>query len=310
MLNAVCCSSFFKRRSVTKMLLIMKLTVFLLIITMQVSAKGYSQTLTLSLKDVPLANVFSAIEKQTGYYFTYTRELLQNTTPVNLEVKNAGLKEVLDICLKDQPVTYQIIDKAIIIKQKEKEDILYEQNVPIDVHGRVVNEKGEPMAGVTITVKGTRNATATDANGEFNIKGVEENATLLLTSTNIESQEIKVNGRTDIIVNVKTKVSPLDEVQVIAYGNTTRRFNTGSVTKVTSEQINEQPISNPLAALQGRVPGLVVTSTSGLPGSSFNIQIRGQNSLNPDPNNFLSPKDNPLFIIDGVPYAPQNNNIN
>lgn len=301
MLNAVCCLSFFKRRSFTKMLLIMKLTIFLLIAALQVGARGYSQTLTLSLKNAPLEKVFSAIEKQTGYYFTYTRELLQGTRPVDLQVKNISLKEVLDICLKDQPVTYKIIDKVIIIKHEEKAILISGQAPPVDVHGRVVNEKGEPVAGVTVTVKNTRNVTATDVNGEFSIKGIEENATLLLTSTNIESLEIKVNDRSFLDITVKTKISPLDEVQVIAYGSTTKRFNTGNVTTVKGVDIATQPVSNPLAALEGRVPGMVITQSSGVPGSSFKVEIRGRSSL--DMN--LSRND-PLFIIDGIPFEPGN----
>ncbi|HEY5408362.1 MAG TPA: SusC/RagA family TonB-linked outer membrane protein [Ginsengibacter sp.] len=294
----------------------MKLTAVLLFAAcMQVSATGFSQNITLNKKDAPLQSVFRDIEKQSGYEFFYKVSLEKNFKNVSVNLSNAPLKQALNEVLTDQNLVYEIVNKTIVINEKKITPVTPDEEViisitPIDVHGRVVNEKGEPVEGVTITVKGTRNATATDANGEFSLKDVDENATLLFTSTNIESQELKVNGRTDITLSVKTKVSPLDEVQVIAYGNTTRRFNTGSITKVTSEEISEQPVLNPLAALQGRVPGLVVTSTSGLPGSSFNIQIRGQNSLNPDPYNSLTPKDNPLFIIDGVPYAPQNNNIN
>src|SRR5207302_2930258 len=127
---------------------------------------------------------------------------------------------------------------------------------PIDIHGKVVNEKGEPVAGVTVIVKGTKNATSTDINGEFALTNVDTNATLIFTSTNVETFEIKVGGKTDLAINLKTKVSKLDEVQVIAYGTTTKRLSTGDVSTVKATDIEKQPVNNPLLALQGRVPGL------------------------------------------------------
>ena len=272
--------------------------------------KCYSQNITLSLKKVSLEKAFKEIRKQTGYSFVYTREQINKSNPVSVSIKNASINQALDICFANQPFKFIVDDKHIIVK-----DMPYKTNPPavgvgLEVKGKVVNEQNEPVVGATVTVKGSKIATATNENGEFFLISVDGQATLIITSIGYVADEVLIRGRTYLIIQLKMSVPALDETVLIAYGNTTRRFNTGSVTKVTSEEINEQPVSNPSAALQGRVPGLVVTSTSGLPGSSFNIQIRGQNSLNPDPYNSLSPKDNPLFIIDGVPFAPQNNNIN
>src|SRR5207302_731859 len=169
--------------------------------------------------------------------------------------------QVLSICFTNQLLTYKIVEKTVVVQPKALQTAINQLQSffpppPIDVHGKVVNEKGEPVASVTVTVKGTRNATATDANGEFTITNVDANATLVFTSTNVETFEIKVSGKTDLAINLKTKVSKLDEVQVIAYGTTTKRLSTGDVSTVKATDIEKQPVNNPLLALQGRVPGL------------------------------------------------------
>ncbi|MDE3183121.1 MAG: SusC/RagA family TonB-linked outer membrane protein [Bacteroidota bacterium] len=288
----------------------MKTILLTIIACFLIGTRSYSQTITISLKQVSLEKAFKEIRKQTGYTFVYTREQINKSNPVSINLKDAPLNQALNICFTNQPLTFIIEDKHIIIKDRLDQTNSLPGKAGIDVTGKVINEESEPVVGATVAVEGTEMAMATDSKGEFGFSNLKINDVLRVTNIGYQSIVIPIQGRTYVVIRLHTSIAILDETVLIAYGNTTRRFNTGSVTKVTSEEISEQPVLNPLSALQGRVPGLVVTSTSGLPGSSFNIQIRGQNSLNPDPYNSLSPKDNPLFIIDGVPYAPQNNNIN
>lgn len=290
----------------------MKLTtIILLTACLQVSAKGYSQ-ISLNEKNVSLQKVFKEIQRQSGYDFLYSSELMQQAGKVSINVRNVTLQQALEECLAGKPLVYSIIQKTVVIKSKAESlhvDSLVAPPPPIDVHGRVVNEKGEAMEGATVTVKGTRNATATDANGEFSLKDVDKNATLIFTGTNVETREIKLDSQTNLlVVTLKTEISLLDEAQVIAYGTTTRRFSVGSISTVDASVIEKQPVTNPLLALEGQVPGLAVNATSGVPGSQLLVQVRGQNTLADLPNGF-KPYDQPLFIIDGVPFAPQNNNI-
>src|SRR6185437_11698668 len=105
----------------------------------------------------------------------------------------------------------------------------------------------------------------------------------------------RLNRRKDLVVVVKLKINRLDDVQIIGYGTTTRKLNTGNVSTVSAETIQKQPISNPLAALEGQVPGLQISQKSGVPGGNFNVLIRGQNSI--------ANGNNPLYIIDGVPFT-------
>ncbi len=277
---------------------------------MQVSASSFGQTVSASFNNSPIEKVFKEITRQTGYSFIYTRAQLKQTKPVTLLANNEQLEDVLRRCFENQPLTFLIEDKYIVVQSKPV--VQSQAPVAIDVSGKVINENDEPLPGVTVTVKKTGRATSTNEKGEFVLTGIAEDDVLVITSIGYYKKEIAITKRANFIIILKIEVSSLDETVVIAYGTTTKRYNTGSITKITAEEIAKQPVANPLAALQGRAPGLVVTSTSGLPGSSFTVQIRGQNSVNPNPsvNAGIPPIDNPLFIIDGVPFAPQNYNIN
>jgi TonB-linked SusC/RagA family outer membrane protein len=275
-------------------------TVILLSATLTVSANGYAQKITLKVKDAPLKTVFVKINEQTGFNFLYSDEDLAKTEEVTLNVKDASLQKVLELCFKNQPLNYSISNNTIVVKENH-EAIETLQTVepppPLEVHGRLLDEKGEPVAGATVTVKGTNNGTTTDADGNFTLKEVDPNATLVFTATNIETKEVKLKGRTELTLAVTTKVSALDEVQVIAYGKTSKRFQTGNITTVKAEDIAKQPVNNPLLALEGRVPGLFIEQATGLPGSGVKVRIQGQNSIGNG--------NDPLYVVDGVPYASQ-----
>ena len=118
-----------------------------------------------------------------------------------------------------------------------------------------MNENGEPLAGATVTVKGTGKGTSTNANGEFILKDVPNGKYLVEVSfVGYEKQEIKVNVHSFLTITLKGSTNPLDEVQIIAYGTTTKRLNTGNVSTVKAKEIEQQPVSNPLLALKVEFP--------------------------------------------------------
>lgn len=275
-------------------LTVLMLTVFFL------QASSIAQTVTLSVKNVPIETIFKTIKKQTGFTFLGKTALLKKGNKVTVTLKEVDLKEALDACFRDQPFTWSIEGRIISILPKPVEPVekprnSYDGLLKIDVRGRVMNDKGEPAAGVTVTVKGTATATATDADGNFMLAGIDSKATLIITGVTIETYELKVNDRAILKVTVQQKTNELDQAVVIAYGTTTKRLNTGSVVSVKAEDIAKQPVANPLSALQGRMTGVLVTNGRGLPGSNVKVQIRGINSI-------TSGKD-PLYIIDGVPFS-------
>lgn len=288
---------------VQKAVRIMKLTALLILVaSLHVNATGYGQKVTLSERDVSVEKIFTEIRKQTGYTFFYSSYILENKQKVTVTVNNASVREVLDICLKDQGLDYKIneADKLIIIKprqvQKGKVEVI--QADPIDLRGKVVDENGKPVPGVTVTVKGTKKQTITDDKGEFSFSDVDVNSVLSFSSVNMEPFTVNVGGKTEILAKLKTKTSELDEVQIIAYGTTTKRFSTGNIATVKASDIEKQPVNNPLLALQGRVPGLFITQANGLPGSGVTVRIQGQNSIRSG--------NDPLYVVDGVPYTSQN----
>jgi TonB-dependent starch-binding outer membrane protein SusC len=288
------------RSTLAKMLLVMKLTVVLLTAAfLQVQATGLSQVVTFSGKNVSLEKVFRAVKKQTGYVFFYNAELLQKAKPVDIEAKNVPLEAFLNELFADQPLEYEIRSRSISLSRKVVEE---KQNsappVSGPVKGRVVNEKGEPVEGVSVTVKGSDIGTSTNANGEFFFNDIEENATLVFTHTSIEKVEQKRNGREELTVGVKVRSSILDEVQVIPYGTTTRRLNPGNTATINSSVIDQQPVDNPILALQGRIPGVTISQANGVPGSAITVRIQGQNSIGRG--------NNPLYVVDGVPYLSSN----
>lgn len=266
------------------------------------TASTYCQKIDISLNNVSLEKIFKEIRNQTGYSFVYTREQINKSNPVSINVKDALINEVLDICFNNQPLTFSIDNKYIIVKDKFKPINSPPDNRVLDLTGKVINEKNEPIIGATIAIKNTKYGTATDENGEFTLSDVYKDAILIITSIGYADQEILLKGSTHLLIHLKISIGTLDETVLIAYGKTTKRLNTGNVGKLTAEEISQQPIANPLAALHGRVPGLVVTQTSGVQGGKFNVQIRGRNSL--------SQGYEPLFIVDGVPFAPNNINLN
>lgn len=282
---------------------VMKLTALLLTLgLLEVSARSNSQTITYTAKNKPLEVVFSEIRKQTGYVFFYTSQDLAAAEPVTIEFKNTPLTAALDSIIRDQPLVYRISEHTVFIGKKilpaptvqVSETSVFVATNPVDVQGRVLNERGEPVAGATVTVKETGKGTHTDAGGVFELKGVDTTATLVFSGVNIETYRLKLHGNyTGLTIILKVRVSALNEIQIVGYGTTTRQMSTGNITSVQREEIKKQNISNFLLALQGRVPGMQITSPSGIPGVAPTVQIRGQNSI--------AAGTSPLYILDGIP---------
>jgi len=294
--------------SLHKLLRVMKLTCILLIATaLHVSATGYAQSITLSVKDAPLTKVFESIKEQSGYRFFYNEEQLQKSRPVTVDVRGASLEATLDLCLKDQPFSYTIVNKVIVIKEKTNDpgiQLPSEPDLsPIDVKGRVVDEKGQPVAGASVQVKTTKQGTTTDDNGYFELKGIDENATLLISGVNIETFEIKVSGKTDLAtLGAKTRVTIGENVTVVntGYQQIPKERATGSFTQIDNKTYNQQVGTDVLKRLEFITNGLTM-----LPqrvAFKKDIVIRGQSTIR-------GPRG-PLIIIDNFPYEGDINNIN
>lgn len=286
-------------------LLIMKLTTLIFVTAiLQVSATTYAQKITLSEKNTPLDKVFEKISDQTGYDFIISSENLNLSKVVTINVKNEDLKTTLNQIFTAQPLTFLIQEKLVVVSGKEMivtskvHDIV---TLPINLSGKVTDSLGIPLPGATIKIKGTDKIFLTDSNGRFTVTA-NEGDILIFSFVGYDSYSYIVGQGDNLAIKLHSSSSKLNEIQVIGYGTTTKRLNTGNVATITSKDIELQPVTNVLSAVSGRVAGLTVQTTNGLPGGGINIQVRGQNSIGSTPGTYTP--NHPLFIIDGVPFSP------
>lgn len=290
----------------TKMLLIMKMVVLLLTVAcLQISARTLSQTISLSEQDAPLEKIFKEIERQTNYHFFYRYEWLKDAKKVSIQVKGATLQYVLDKVFKDQPLTYVIIENNIAIKLKEENKNTSLTQALIDIRGKVINEKGEPIAGATIQVKGTNRITLTDDNGEFQLNGIAENAVLIISSVSFETREVKVERKTDLSISLKIAASKLETVNVTlstGYQSIPKERATGSFAQPDKQMFDARVSTDVLSKLDGITSG-VLFNPPGLTGSrTRQISIRGRSTIFAD--------DQPLIVVDNFPFDGDINSIN
>ncbi|MBS0031180.1 TonB-dependent receptor [Chitinophaga sp. 22321] len=278
----------------------MKLTVFLLLIAcLQVSAAAYAQRITLSEKQVSLEHVFKKIEKQSGYLFWFENATMQQTGKVNIQVKDATLQQVLELCFKDQPLTYSLMDNIVVVSTKIAP---FNPLTLLQIKGKVTDEKGAALPGAIVKIKGSALATATDANGFFEFREAGNNVVLVVSFVGFFTQEIPYTGQADFTVTLREKPTGLDEVVVVGYGQVAKKDLTGSVATIKSEAFENVPILSIDQMLQGKAPGMQVTSVSGQPGDGTSIRIRGGNSLNAT--------NEPLYVVDGIIAASDEFNLN
>lgn len=293
----------------------MRLTVLLLAATfLQTQATVVAQQVTLSGKNLTLKQVFSSVEKQTGYFVLYSLPVLKLGNPVTVTAKDVPVEQFMSEVFRSQPLLqYNIRDKSIFVSEKAVaitgHTPLTADNAMSPVTGRVLNAEGQPLEGASVRVKGSKKGTSTDSKGGFRIDA-NTGDVLVISYTGYKEAEIRLTSTYNVgPIVLKISESKLDEIQVIAYGTETKRLAVGAVSTVESRDIENQPVTNVLNALAGLAPGLNINATSGAPGAAVKVQIRGQNSLSQ--STFGSkPYDQPLFIVNGVPVAAQNFNIN
>ncbi|TCC91055.1 SusC/RagA family TonB-linked outer membrane protein [Pedobacter hiemivivus] len=292
-------------------------TLSLIFICLLTSIQLFGQkppTITLSLKNVPLEKVLAQIKKQTGITFAYNKEVLKTAGKLSVQAEKADLETVLKACFQNTTINYTIFEKTVVLSNKNDDN----GNITTDgsffskgaVHGFVYDSNKKNLSGASVIIKRTHLGSMTNAKGEFRIQNVRTNDTLSISFIGYNTQNVPVQGRTDISVLMMETKNDLDGVMVQAYGITSKRLATGNISRVTAEEIAKQPVMNPLLALQGRVPGLVISQNNGNASAPVKVEIRGRNSVN---QNFSS---EPLFIIDGIPltvldvkHAPRTNGV-
>lgn len=262
-----------------------------------------SPRVTITGKNIPLNTVFKSIAKQTGYYFVFDNAIIDGRERITLDYKNAYWEDILTQVLKNRNISAQRMGKRIILQVKKQTAApqVKDDSVFVTIRGRISDENDLPVPGATIVIKGTSRGVTTGNDGKFELTDVKESALLHISSLGYCSVDTFLQNARLHEIQLKEAVNTLDATVVIGYGSSSRRLLTGSVSRISAEQLSAQPVPNVLSALQGLVTGLQATSTSGLPGGQIKLYIRGRNSI--------AAGNDPLFIIDGVPFdiTPLNN---
>lgn len=263
--------------------------------------------ITISLKEVTLKQALQEIESLAKIKFVYSRSYLNLDELVSIEVTGKKLGRLLEELLTPRSIKFAVHDSEnfVVLTQAKMRGALPgdQEKAPAEtapfyslrISGKVTDAAGAAMTGVNVVEKGTTNGTSTDINGSYSLE-VSDNATLVFSFIGYKSVEEQVAGRSVIEILMEEDKSVLDPVLVNAgYWKVTEREQTGSISRVTAEEIQKQPVGNPMAALIGRMPGVYIQQNSGMPGSGFSVQIRGRNSLRVEGNY-------PLYVVDGVPF--------
>jgi TonB-linked SusC/RagA family outer membrane protein len=266
--------------------LIMKLT-FLLILAgiLQVSAKVSGQKISLKLDKAEISKVLNTIEKQGTYRFLYNSRLESIKQKVNIDVNGMAINDVLNKMFAGTNLAYKMLDNNLIVVLSNTAEFQ-----DIKITGKITGDNGEPLSGVSVSVKGTSVGTTTDNFGNFTLT-VPEKGKIVVSYIGYQSQEISVNSQSVINVKLATaKTAALDEVVVIGYGVANKRDLTGSIVKIAGKEVADKPNSNPITSLQSKVTGLSIV-TDGTPGSTPDIRIRGTVSIG---------QVHPLYVVDGI----------
>jgi TonB-linked SusC/RagA family outer membrane protein len=296
-----------KRLWASKTFLCMRLTFYVLLLAVVQGFavnNSYSQStkLDLEIKNSTVRDVLTQIEEESEFYFLYNSKIVDVERKVDVSVKNKKIDEVLDVLFDNTNVDYTIVDRQIVLSVESKNGVDQEKKVT----GKITDNNGLPLPGVTVIFKGTTQGTVSDIDGNYSVDAKADATTLVFSFIGMTTQEIEIAGQTTINVEMQQDYIGIEEVVAIGYGTSKKEDLVSSVSQVKAEIIENQPTIRVDQALQGRASGVEITSTSGDPGANAVIRIRGTSSINGN--------NNPLFVVDGfiagTDYNLNNLNVN
>ncbi|HVW61253.1 MAG TPA: SusC/RagA family TonB-linked outer membrane protein [Puia sp.] len=279
----------------------MKLTILFIVACLHVSAGGTAQDITLSVKNKSLQVVFKEIRRQSGYQFFYNQSILEKVTPITVDVKNVSIEDALKACFKDQVVTYEIIGKNIVIKDRAASPSGTGETKPAEIvftpiRGKVFIGSNAPAVGATVVIRngGARTrGTSTDDNGNFTIDATPGDV-LSISFVGYVTQEIKYTGQPELNVTLLPDDKEIKAVVVTALGvKRAAQSVTYSTQQVDGSELSRVKNTNLVNSLSGKVAGLTISSNGSGIGGSAKVILRGSKSL--------LGNNQALYVIDGVP---------
>ncbi|UYQ94146.1 SusC/RagA family TonB-linked outer membrane protein [Chitinophaga horti] len=274
----------------------MKLTFILMTaFLLQLHANTYSQSVSISVRNVPLKQVFSEIEKQTGFTVFYNRDVLDNTRPVTVSVQNLPLRNFLDVSLAGQPVDYIIKDNFILLKEKKATSVTTAPVAQQAIQGMLKDERGQPVPNASVLLVPSRRVATTNAAGWFSFNDVSPGEyTLEISHVSFQRMTHKVTvGNAPITVTINMRVTQLQLEGVTVstgYQRIDKKQITGSATVVTAKELQQSPALNIMERLEGMVPGVV-----------FDVRTNTIKMRTPNSYSTLGAERMPLIVIDGFP---------
>jgi TonB-linked SusC/RagA family outer membrane protein len=286
-------------RQYKKLLLIMRLTFFLLLtMLLNIQASMFSQAtkLTFNLHNVTVKEVFSEIEKSSSYKFLYRNEFINENQVVDISANNESLDAVMSKLFNSENITYRVFEGNIVV-------ITNTALQQLKITGKITDSSnGEALPGVNIVIQGTTSGTTSDIDGKYSIEVPNGNVSLVFSFVGYVSETVSVAGKNIVDISLIPDIKKLDEIVVVGYGTQKRSDVTGSVTSVSKSRLAEIPVTNIMHALEGSTAGLQITQSSSVPGSTGSMQIRGVNSINANTS--------PFIVLDGIPFYGNTNDIN
>ncbi|MCC6289527.1 MAG: TonB-dependent receptor [Chitinophagaceae bacterium] len=283
-------------RPVYKALMLMNgITLFFLALSLQVSATGFAQDkINLEVNGMPLTEVLKQIENNSVFRFVYSTDALQRKVIGKAKFKKAELSSVMEYLLDKTSLTYKMINDSLVSIGEKKEGVTYDRSAELaTIKGTVTDEKGNPLAGVSVSVSGTKRGAIADEKGNFTIDA-QPGATLEFSIVGYKTYTVKIGNATTLNVKLSPDASDLNNVVVVGYGTQKKKDLTGSIASVSSDQMNlGGATSNAAQAIQGRASGVQVSQTNAAPGGQTIVRIRGGNSI--------KSTNEPLYVVDGFP---------
>lgn len=275
-----------------RVLLRINLIILIYIICLPLSANTYSQinNITLRMDKVSIKTVLDEVKQQTQFDFIYDNEDINSLGLVSVNMSNVSVHDILNTCFKGSKLDYKIVNNTIVITKKSQTT----QAVKKVIKGRVLDEGGNPLPGVSVIVKGTSLGVATDIDGHFSINLLDDQDPVLVFSfIGMEKKEATYKGETELKVVLKAQKEELQEVIVTGMQTIKRERMTGSATVITAKDLENDRVISIDQAIEGKIAGLNSMVTTGAPGARAKITIRGENNL--------TGNSEPLWILDGLP---------
>lgn len=266
-------------------------------ILMSLPSHATGQSIQISMKNVPLKEVFKEIRRQTGYTFTYNEQVVSQVGARNVEIASDRIEDIMKECLEGTSLGFVIQDDVVVISTSNNAQRVQAPNTVVT--GRVVNKAGSALAGVTVSIPGTTTGVATDPMGNFSLDLQDRrNVVLEFSYVGMQRQRVTVadpaNAR-PLHVVMEEETLKVDQVVVVGYGTTAVRDMTGQVVSITEEQIEKMNVTNVENLMQNMAAGVVVSTVTSSPREKIRVRVRGETSVTGD--------NEPLYVLDGIPVT-------